>query len=263
MHADVHDAPRFLVKHQKPARYFVFMAALLALLLAVGLGALALGHVRSRDGLIDWLQDQYTYVLFWLVVTQAGVAAAASGVQTRSRTRFRWIVAALCALLAYPFPILGGWHEFGVAYGAFVAGVLVVAIMDATVGDVWVDYLPRDDDKSPFKDDLRFIVPTDNLQAVHVHISRAVGHPAPSIRDSVRFARKARTDHRHCETVGRARLHVEVVDTALCAIRVSGRLLDEERARLNLVIGILGNPTIHRHDRSRIHVNLRPPARSA
>jgi hypothetical protein len=145
--------------------------------------------------------------------------------------------------LAAWFPIVGGWKDFDIAYGTFIAGVLVVAAMDATVGDAWVDYTPHQDLSLSAGDDLWFIVPVENLQAMYVHLGRAVASPSPRGQAVVRFARTARTEASSEVKVGPVRLQVEPLIPGLFAARLGGSLSKEERRRLELVIAILGNPT--------------------
>ena len=239
-------------------RYSVFVAGWVGLVVAVYFGSQSLEDVESGASLVDWLQDQYAYVLFWLVVMQAGVAASASQLPQRQRSGFRWFVALFCASLALWFPIVGGWKDFDVAYGAFVAGVLVVAVMDATVGDAWVDYTPHENPRLSAGDDLG-VVPAENLQALYVHICRAVRSPSPNSREVVRFARSARSNANVEAKVGPVRLEVKPLTPGLFAVRLGGKLSREQRHRIELVIAILGNPTTDPGAFDRVRVRATRP----
>lgn len=242
---------RPLVRHAKVARWVLFGCAVATLVGATTVGSVALDDVRSGRELVAWLEDQYAFFLFFLVVMQASVAASASGLPPRVRTAFRWVGAGLCALLALFFPLAGGWADFGVGYGTFVAGVLVVALADATVGDAGIDHTRHDEDPAPTAG-AWFLAPPENLVAVHLQVGRALGAP-PGVHRAVEFARAARREGRGEMAVGRARLEAQAVSEWIHRIRICGPLTAEQRRRLELVAGILGEPgTEASEDRIRV-----------
>ena len=89
---------RLLVAHASWVWLLVLAVTLAGILAAIHFDLDDLQAALSQSELRLWLLDQYAYVLLWLVVMQAVVAASASGLRRPWRTGFRWFVAAFCAL---------------------------------------------------------------------------------------------------------------------------------------------------------------------
>lgn len=220
----------------------VFATAGLGLLGAMVWSASALPTSLTPAALGSWLEDAYAYVLLWLVVIQALVAASAASTMPKHRTRLRWVTFGLVVLLASSFPLFGDLTNFAVSYVTFAAGALVVSLMDATIGDVWIDYVPARPGQPLVGAERTFVAPHENVSAIYMHVVSSVG-ATPRAACATAFSRRVRVDGGAVTFVGGLHITGRHLNKRLVALSIRGPVDQGVRHRVEAIVAILGSPS--------------------